>query len=195
MAVLYTATVGTTDYGFDWEDQEIEVEAGVTSVTATDLKTAIKEAEHSEIGIIFPDIGTFGNPVTLDATDNVETALNVILLEAWVIQSLSVSGSLTVGGGNVVNQALGGLIFATNNSVQFVNRLSAAATFVGSPFNETDRSCLLLVKRILANEADITVGVGDSRTIEIYDEGGRSGGTVIATFDVDSTGLLRSIVP
>jgi hypothetical protein len=127
MAVLHTETVGTTDYGFDWADSEIEVEAGVASSTTADLKTACRRAEASEVGIVFDDIIDTSNPVTLTATSS--TFLVVKLLALWKILTLSVSGSYTVQDGNTVHETDGVDIFAPNGLVSCVNNISAAGTY------------------------------------------------------------------
>lgn len=51
MAVEFVATVGLTDYSFDWVAEEITVEAGVTDVSAADLKTAIHNAQDGTEGM------------------------------------------------------------------------------------------------------------------------------------------------
>lgn len=128
MAVSYTATVALTDYGFDWVDKEIEVEAAIAAVSAADLKTAIREAEASEAGIVFEQIGTTFNPVVLTLTTS--TFLSLVLTDPWKLLSLSVSGVLVVGDGNVVSNSDGIDIFAANVNVTYVNNTSAAGVLV-----------------------------------------------------------------
>lgn len=139
MADMLTVTVGTTDYTFDWIAQEIKIETGVTDVTAADLKQAIKDAEDDVVGVPFPPIATFFNPVTLTATTS--TFLNVVLNDQWRIDSLSASGTLTVGGGNVVNENNGIDIFVTNVLVNVINNTSAAGVLVvsGSGVTQQDK--------------------------------------------------------
>lgn len=136
---MLTVTVGTTDYTFDWIAQEIKIETGVTDVTAADLKQAIKDAEDDVVGVPFPPIATFFNPVTLTATTS--TFLNVVLNDQWRIDSLSASGTLTVGGGNVVNENNGIDIFVTNVLVNVINNTSAAGVLVvsGSGVTQQDK--------------------------------------------------------
>lgn len=129
MADMLTVTVGTTDYTFDWIAQHIRIEAGVTEVTAADLKTAIGDAQDDVVAIPFPPISTNFNPVTLTGTSS--TFLNVVLNDQWRIDSLSGSGTLTVGGGNVVNENNGIDIFVPNVLVSMVNNTSAAGVLVG----------------------------------------------------------------
>ena len=130
MADMLTVTVGTTDYTFDWIAQHIRIEAGVTEVTAADLKTAIGDAQDDVVAMPFPPISTNFNPVTLTGTSS--TFLNVVLKDQWRIDSLSGSGTLTVGGGNVVNENNGIDIFVPNALVSMVNNTSAAGVLVGS---------------------------------------------------------------
>jgi hypothetical protein len=141
MADMLTVTVGTTDYTFDWIDQHIHIENLVTDVSAADLKQAIKDAEDSEIGVPFPPIAKFYNPVTLTGTSS--TFLNVVLEDQWRIESFSTSGTLTVGDGNVVNVNNGIDIFVPNPLVSMVNNTSAAGVLVaggaGGGFTAADR--------------------------------------------------------
>ena len=128
MAVEYVSTVGLTDYSFDWVAEEITIETGITDVSAADLKTAIHDAQDGTQGMYRNPIANFGNPVTLTLTSS--TFLNVILLAGWKINSFSVSGTLTVGDGNVVHITDGIDIFAANALVNFVNNTSAAGVLV-----------------------------------------------------------------
>jgi len=139
MADMLTVTVGTTDYTFDWIDQHIHIESGVTDVTAADLKTAIHDAQDDAVGMPYPKIATFFNPVTLTGTTS--TFLNVVLEDQWRIESFSPSGTLTVGAGNVVNVNNGIDIFVQNVLVNMVNNTSAAGVLVtsGSGVTQQDK--------------------------------------------------------
>ncbi len=128
MAVSFITTIGTTDYGFDWVNKVIEIEAAVLEISAADLKDAIHDAQDGTEGMSFDQIAISGNPVVLTATTS--TFLNVILLSTWKILSLSVSGTFTVGEGNVVSLADGIDIFAPNVLVTLVNNTSAAGVLV-----------------------------------------------------------------
>ena len=146
MAVSYTTTVGTTDYGFDWVDQEIEIEAGVAEITAADLKTAIRRAEADVQGIVWDSIAETFNPVTLTASAS--TFLNVILADAWKLLTLSTSGSFSVGEGNVVAELDGIAIFAPNNLVANVNNTSSAGVLVGN-------ASIDILRKLLQNRNDV----------------------------------------
>lgn len=128
MAIALTVTVGLTDYSFDWIAQEISIESGVTNITAADLKQAIGDAQDSTQGMSYNPICSNANPVTLTATS--KTFLNVLLNDQWRIDSLSPSGPLTVGEGNVVNVNNGIDIFVNNPLVNFTNNTSAAGVLV-----------------------------------------------------------------
>lgn len=130
MAVSFITTIGTTDYGFDWVNKVIEIEAAVLDISAADLKEAIHDAQDGTEGISFDQIANFGNPVVLTASSS--TFLNVILLSTWKILSLSVSGTFTVGDGNAVSLADGIDIFSANVLVTYVNNTSAAGVLVVS---------------------------------------------------------------
>ena len=144
MAVEFVATVGTTDYSFDWITEEITIEAGVTVVEAIDLKQAIHDAQdEGGSGITRDQIAVNGNPVTLTATSS--TFLNVILQGGWKINSFGTSGTLTVENGNVVHVTDGIDIFGPNVSVNFVNNTSSAGVLVvggAGGFTGTDRTQL-----------------------------------------------------
>lgn len=129
MAVEFVATVGTTDYSFDWITEEITIEAGVTIVEAVNLKQAIHDAQdEGGSGITRDQIAVNGNPVVL--TGSSSTFLNVILQGGWKINSFSVSGTLTVENGNVVHVTDGIDIFGPNVAVNFVNNTSSAGVYV-----------------------------------------------------------------
>lgn len=170
MAVTHTETVNGTDYGFDFDDQEIEVEAGVASSSAADLKEAIRAAEASVVGIVWPDIVDTANPVVLTASTS--TFLVNKLLDMWKILSLSVSGTFTVEDGNTVSDADGIDIFAPNVNVTLVNNTSAAGVLVQSAkIDEVHQDMGLDA----ANPVTITENVqGDS-------------------YDQDSTGISKEI--
>ena len=160
MAVTHTETVGTTDYGFDFEDQEIEVEAGVTEVDTADLKTACRQAEASVAGIVWPDIVDTANPVTLTASSS--TFQVVILLDLWKILTLSTSGTFTVGSGNTVHTTDGIDIFAPNLQVSTINNISAAGVQV-----ETGVSGLTAAEaaQLLEVWQDLGLDVNNAKTI------------------------------
>lgn len=168
MAVSYTATVGTTDYGFDWVDQEIEIEAGVAEITAADLKSAIREAEADVQGIVWPAIAQTFNPVTLTATAS--TFLNVILIDAWKILTLSTSGSFSVGEGNVVAEIDGIAIFAPNNLVANVNNTSSAGVLVGN-------ASIDILRKLVQNRNDVNQ---TNNKMEVYNDAG-----TVVEFDAD----------
>jgi hypothetical protein len=139
MATSYLATVGTTDYGFDWVSENIEIENLTTAVSANDLKLACREAEASVVGIVFPQIATTYNPVQLTPTTS--TFLSLVLADAWKVLSLSGSGVLVVGDGNVVGDVDGIDIFAPNGNVTYVNNTSASGVLVttGSGVTQQDK--------------------------------------------------------
>jgi hypothetical protein len=130
MANALTVTVGTTDYTFDWVAQVIHIEDGVDEVTAGDLKDAIHDAQDDTQGVSYEQIADFFNPVTLTTT--ADTFLNVVLRNQWRIDSMSTSGTLTVGTGNVVNANNGIDIFTPNVLVNMVNNTSQAGVFISS---------------------------------------------------------------
>lgn len=191
MSVIYTTTVGSIDFGFDWEDQEIEIDSTTVELSAVDLKTAIKMAEGSEIGIVFPGVADFGNPVTLTAAAS--TFLTVILRDQWRILSMRTSGTFTTGEGNVVNVNNGIDIFAENPQVSGINNISSAGVLVEtgvSGLTSSEAANLLLIKQILANYSEITEGASVN-TVELYDSDDSSG-SVVATWEVSDDDKIRT---
>lgn len=179
MADMLTVTVGTTDYIFDWITQHIHVEAGVTEVTAADLKTAIHDAQDDPVAMPFPPIADFFNPVTLQPGISA-TFLNVVLRDQWRIESLSSSGTLVVGAGNTVNVNNGIDIFVPNPLVSMVNNVSAAGVLVsggGSGLSAQEATQLAEIYKYMGlNIADPiqhtpTQSVTDSADIDITRSG------------------------
>lgn len=100
MAVIYTATVNGKTYGFDYEDQRIDVDATVDTMLVTDLWTAIKEAQAVTQGISYNKIARGGGTDTLGT--GVTTYLTVTLLDNWEVNTLKSSGKFEVTGGNLI---------------------------------------------------------------------------------------------
>lgn len=132
MAVFVTINEGGIDYGFDFIDQEIEVQSIADSIPAADLKSAIRRAEWSRDGMVFPDIAETKNPTVLDPVNNVSDAQTVILLDLWRILTLKASGLFIVTEGNTVRFDTGVDIFASNPTVNAANIVSAFATTVAT---------------------------------------------------------------
>ena len=102
MAVVYTATVNSKNYGFDYEDQRIDVDSTVDNMKVADLWTAIKQAQAVTEGISYDKIASgSGNDVL---GTGVETFLTLTLLDNWEVNSLKVSGKFEVSGGNLIRE-------------------------------------------------------------------------------------------
>ena len=102
MAVDYTATVDGKDYGFDFEDTRIDIDATVDSLDVENLYTAIKDAQGSEAGISYETIANGEGLATLSA--GIQTFLTVTLLSTWEINTLKTSGKFEVRGGNLIRE-------------------------------------------------------------------------------------------
>lgn len=102
MGVSFTATVDGKTYGFDFEDQRIDIDATVDSMVVGNLWTAIKEAHEDSQGIVWPKIADGGGSDTLGT--GIETYLTVTLLENWEVNTLKTSGKFEVGGGNLIRE-------------------------------------------------------------------------------------------
>jgi hypothetical protein len=185
MAVSFITTIGTTDYGFDWVNKVIEIEAAVLEITAADLKEAIHDAQDGVEGITFDQIANFGNPVVLTASSS--TFLNVILLSTWKILTLSTSSTFTVGSGNVVHLTDGIAIFAPNVLVTLVNNTSAAGVLVEtgvSGLTPTESAALISGE---AKTVDLwkLLGLDDTDEVSITPAGIT---TQLGTFVINFTG-------
>lgn len=180
MAAQQTVTVGTTDYEFDYTNSLISVENLVAEVTAADLKTATRTAEYTEVGIVFPDIVDTANPVTLTASAS--TFLVVILLDLWKIDSLSTSGTFTVGEGNVVHITDGSDIFNVNALVAMINNISAAGVLV-----ETGVSGLTAGEAAQLLDVFRDMGLDSTAPVTITEN------TADTSYDQTSTGITKQI--
>lgn len=200
MSAAYIATVNGKDFGFDFVDQEIEVEAIVTDALAAELKVAIREAEASEAGIMYDQIGNMGNPVVLDPAGPISTALTVILLDSWRILSLAASGTFTVAGGNTVNVATGADIFASNTSVDMINRLSQFGVIVpvGSGLDVSQDQRLTRIEKFLRNRRETDPITGTQRVFDDDNATTLFEGDIFedvagsTPYDADSTGIDRA---
>lgn len=123
MAVTYTATVSGLTYGFDFIDQRIDVDALITKCEVTNLWTAIKEAQASVEGIVYPQIATAEGLTALST--GISTFLTVSLLEGWELNTLKSSGKFEVAGGNLV-RADEADPFRDNPLITYLNNLSQA---------------------------------------------------------------------
>lgn len=151
MTVAYTATVNLIDYGFDFFDKEIEIDALADSIPAADLKIACREAEASTNGMVADQLMVTANPVTLDPVEGVSTALTIILQSTWRILSLATDGAFTLGGGNIVNVATGGDVFSSNVLADMINNLSQAAVLIsGGGGGPIDPALELMIQEIHA---------------------------------------------
>lgn len=174
MSIALTVTVGTTDYSFDWANQTIWVESGVTNVIAADLKQAIGDAQDDVIGMVFPPICKNFNPVVLTATSS--TFLNVVLEDQWRINSFSANGFLVVGDGNVVNVNNGIDIFEINALVSFINNTSAAGVLVTGGSGVTPQDIVDIKNSIFDEAMEGSLDFRDFQLIMAAALGGKASG-------------------
>jgi len=127
MAVDYTATVGGFDFGFNFSGQKIEVDSGLTSLSVGTLYSAIKEAQASEPGIVWPTIANGEGLANL--ASGVQTFLTVTLFDNWEVSSLKSSGRFEVSSGNLIRDD-GNDPFLDNPSITYFNFLSQAGVLV-----------------------------------------------------------------
>lgn len=123
MAVIYTAIIGGFSYGFDFEDQRIDIDALLTTVDANNLWDSIQEAQASSEGIPFDQVAIAEGLTPLST--GISTFLTVALLDNWEIKTLKTSGKFEIAGGNVV-RADGSDPFRDNPLITYINNLSQA---------------------------------------------------------------------
>lgn len=123
MAVVLTVTVDSYDYGFDFVDSRIDIDASLDSVNVNKLWDAIQEAMAHEQGVIYDVIATAEGTTTLSA--GIATFLTVSLQDQWEINTLKSSGKFQVEGGNLV-RADEEDPFRDNPLITYINNLSQA---------------------------------------------------------------------
>ncbi len=123
MSVDYTATIDGKDYGFDFEDTRIDIDATLDTLEVEDLYEAIKDAQGSEQGMAYNTIANGEGLATLSA--GIQTFLTVTLLSTWEINTLKSSGKFEVRGGNLIRQD-GSDPFRDNSSITYIAFLSQA---------------------------------------------------------------------
>jgi len=123
MGVICTFTVDGTDYGFDFEDQRIDVGATLDTMLVTDLWDAIKQAHSCVDGIPYSQIALGEGLATLGT--GVQTFLTVTLLDNWEVNSLKTSGKFEVTGGNLIRMDNADP-FRDNPSITYIAFLSQA---------------------------------------------------------------------
>lgn len=126
--MAYLTTVNSIGFAFDFDTEVICTDASTSKLDADSLHEAAREAETSEMGIVFPQIIATSGKVTLD--DESETGLNVVMQNNWLICTDKTSGLFTVSGGNVVSDISGVEIFAPNPTVDTQNNTSQAGVRV-----------------------------------------------------------------
>lgn len=123
MTVNYTVTINGKDYGFFFENTRIDIDATIDSLDVQDLYTAIKEAQASEVGILYDTIADGEGLATLST--GIQTFLTVTLLSTWEVNTLKSSGKFEVKGGNLIRQD-GADPFRDNPLVTYIAFLSQA---------------------------------------------------------------------
>ena len=123
MPVNYTATIDGKTYGFDFEDQRIDIDATIDVLDVINLYESIKDAQSSDAGIVY---GTIANAEGLASlSTGIKTFLTVSLLGFWEINTLKTSGKFEVIGGNLI-RADGADPFRDNSLITYIAFLSQA---------------------------------------------------------------------
>ena len=120
-------TFYSAPFTFDYVASQILVDGGVVTLTCSSLYTAIKLAQMSVEGIIYPRIAAGSGLNTLSA--GVQVGLTVQLLGNWQLKFPAGSYVATIGGGNLIG-GLGNVPVAYSAGVQVSLIQSAAATIV-----------------------------------------------------------------
>jgi hypothetical protein len=148
MGVAYIATVGGMEYGFDFEDQRIDVDDRVTRLSVYDLYAAIKDAQDSEPGISYPVIADASG---LDELSEGITTFITVKLFGWEVNTLKVSGKFEVAGGNLIRSD-GQDPFRDNPLITYINFISQAgvrATFsTGSGLSAEQNAKLMAIPTV-----------------------------------------------
>jgi len=153
MAVIYTATIGGYDYGFDFADKRIDIDAGLSSVDVGDLWDAIQEAQASIPGMSYDQAATAEGLTTLST--GVTTFLTVSLLSTWEINTLLSSGKFEVKGGNLVRDDNSDP-FRDNPLITYINNLSQAGV-VATPDVDAIKTKTDQLTFTKANELDVNI--------------------------------------
>lgn len=114
-------------FTFDFEASRASVDSGTTDVDCADLYAAIKEAQASEEGIIYPAVAEGSGLVALG--QGVAVGLTVELLGDWQLSWATGNYIARVAGGNLVGGP-GGDPIAYSAGVQTLLIQSAASTVV-----------------------------------------------------------------
>lgn len=195
MSVAYTATVSGYDYGFDFEDQRIDVDASLSVIAVINLYTAIKEAQANLVGIVYPVVAHAEGLTNLD--DETKTFITVILQDNWAVNSLRSSGFVMINGGNLV-RADGSLIVRENPLITYFNQTSQAGVVftvsVGSGLSTEEHNKLMAIPEdaitedkfvdLQFNKTNTVAGTGINKRITGYAAG--SGGEVVVNVTYDS---------
>jgi hypothetical protein len=123
MAVNYTAIVGGKSFGFDFQAQRIDIDSSLDSLAVNDLYTAIKDAQSSEVGIVWDTIANGEGLATL--SPGIQTFLTVSLFDNWELNTLKSTGKFEVNSGNLI-RADGADPFLDNPLITYFNFLSQA---------------------------------------------------------------------
>lgn len=127
MAVALTITKNGNDYGFDFEDSRIDVDANVENLNVGELYTAIQDAQDDVVAMPYAKIANASGRDTL--VTGVRTFLTVSLLGVWEVNTLRTSGKFTVSGGNLIRLD-GEDPFRDNPLITYINLLSQAGVLV-----------------------------------------------------------------
>jgi hypothetical protein len=123
MAVIVTINVGGFDYGFDFEDQRIDVDSGLDIVSVINLYAAIKDAQDEEAAMPYRRIADASGLDELSA--GITTFLTVRLLDSWEVNTLKTSGRFVILDGNLI-RADGEDPFRDNPLITYQLNLSQA---------------------------------------------------------------------
>lgn len=158
MSVALTITIDGYDYGFDFEDKRIDIDATITDLDVSDLWTAIKKAQEHELGIIYPLIADAEGLTTLE--NSIKTYLTVSLRSTWEINTLKTSGKFTVKGGNLV-RADEEDPFRDNPLITYINNLSQAGVVAETGVSGLTPEESTLLSEMATKVAQLTFSVAN----------------------------------
>lgn len=192
---------------YDFEEQYIYVPAGDLNIQ--DLLNDIRQAEQSEVGILYPQIATASGKETLGGGVSIGMTLNLINWQLKFPDAPDMGYTVRIYGGNLVGGVNGNTI-AYSDGVQVLIVQSAASTIVtqssGSGLSAEQDTLLRqavnyatsaslnsanamteakLSRKMQTNKAVIS---GDGLSVIIYED---DGVTPLWLFDVSSDKLTR----
>jgi hypothetical protein len=162
---------------------EIDIDASIERVYMQTLFKAIRDAECSEIGRVFPHLCNSDGRVTLqiDVDGEVKTDLTITLLNGTLLNALKDNGKFYIKGGNIVPDYVNGYteLIKENPALTYIVNLSQTGVITkvssgsGLSQNQNDRLMAIPTEtRVINLLYDKKVTVADKNKIKKFVVGG-----------------------